>query len=184
MALVVKNLPANAGDMRDVSLIPGLGRSPGGGYGNPLQYSCLENPHRGPLWATIHWVAKSQAWLKRLSMHERSFVKSFPTQQPHGLQHASPLSFPIYQSLLKFMSIESVIPHDPTIMLNIYPNKFKYYAHTKMLHKNVYSSFICNHQKPEATKMSFNRWIDTQNIIYWCQKFSLSVTQCWIKSQR
>ena len=43
MVLVVKNLPANAGDKRDVGLIPGLGRSPGGGHGNPLQYSCLEN---------------------------------------------------------------------------------------------------------------------------------------------
>ena len=42
--LVVKNLPANAGDERDVGLIPGLGRSPGVGNGNPLQYSCLENP--------------------------------------------------------------------------------------------------------------------------------------------
>ena len=43
MVLVVKNLPANAGDIRDVGLIPGLGRSPGGGHGNPLQYSFLEN---------------------------------------------------------------------------------------------------------------------------------------------
>ena len=43
---MVKNLPANAGDLRDLSLIPGLGRSPGGGYGNPLQYFCLENSHR------------------------------------------------------------------------------------------------------------------------------------------
>ena len=45
MVLVVKNLPANAGDIRDSGLIPGLGRSPGGGHGNPLQYSCLENAH-------------------------------------------------------------------------------------------------------------------------------------------
>ena len=45
MALVVKNWPANAGDVRDTGLIPGSGRFPGGGYGNPLQYSCLENPH-------------------------------------------------------------------------------------------------------------------------------------------
>ena len=45
MAQVVKNLPANAGDTRDSSLIPGQARSPGGGQGNPLQYSCLENPH-------------------------------------------------------------------------------------------------------------------------------------------
>ena len=44
LALVVKELTYNAGDIRDVDLIPGLGRSPGGGHGNPLQYSCLENP--------------------------------------------------------------------------------------------------------------------------------------------
>ena len=48
---MVKNLPANAGDIRDVGSIPGLGRSPGGGHGNPLQYSCLENPmDRGVWW--------------------------------------------------------------------------------------------------------------------------------------
>ena len=44
MALLVKNLPANAEYIRDMGLDPGLGRSPGGGHGNPLQYSCLENP--------------------------------------------------------------------------------------------------------------------------------------------
>ena len=44
VALVVKNLPASAGDLRDMGLIPGSGRSPGGGHGNPLQYSCLESP--------------------------------------------------------------------------------------------------------------------------------------------
>ena len=45
MVLVVKNLPANAGDIRDAGLIPGLGRFPAEGHGKPLQYSCLENPH-------------------------------------------------------------------------------------------------------------------------------------------
>ena len=45
VAPVVKNPPANAGDVRDSGSIPGLGRSPGGGHGNPFQYSCLENPH-------------------------------------------------------------------------------------------------------------------------------------------
>ena len=70
MALVVKNPPANAGDKRDASLTPGSGRSPGGGHGKPLQYSCLENPmDRGAWWATVHRVAKNQTWLKRLSMH-------------------------------------------------------------------------------------------------------------------
>jgi len=44
MVLVVKNLPANAGDIRDAGSIPGLGRSPGEGHGSPLQFSCLENP--------------------------------------------------------------------------------------------------------------------------------------------
>ena len=58
---VVKNLPANAGDIKDADLILGSGRSPGGGFGNLLQYSYLENPmDRGALWATVHGVAKSQ----------------------------------------------------------------------------------------------------------------------------
>ena len=58
---MVKNLPANAGDIRDVGLMPGLGRSPGGGNGNPLQYSCLENSmDRGAWRAAAHGVAKSQ----------------------------------------------------------------------------------------------------------------------------
>ena len=60
VAVVVKNLPANAGNVIDVGLIFGSGRSPGGGNGNPLQYSCLENPmDRGAWWATVHRVAKS-----------------------------------------------------------------------------------------------------------------------------
>ena len=59
--LVVKNLLANAGDIRDLGSILGLGRSPRGGHGNPLQYSCLENPtDRGTWQATIHRVPKSQ----------------------------------------------------------------------------------------------------------------------------
>ena len=65
---VVKNLPANAGDVRDASLIPRSGRFPGEGHGNPFQYSCLENPmNRGDLWATVHRVIKSQKRLKGLS---------------------------------------------------------------------------------------------------------------------
>ena len=57
---MVKNLPANAGDVRHMALILGLGRSPGGGYGNPPQYSCLENPmDRGARQATVHRVTES-----------------------------------------------------------------------------------------------------------------------------
>ena len=65
VALVVKNLPTNAGDRREVGSIPGLGQSPGGRHGNPLQYSRLENPmERGAWWATVHGVIKSRTQLK------------------------------------------------------------------------------------------------------------------------
>ena len=68
VALVVRNLPANAGDIEDEGLTPGSGRSPGGGHGNPLQYSCQENPmDRGAWWATVYRVAQSRTQLKRLS---------------------------------------------------------------------------------------------------------------------
>ena len=61
MALVVKNPLANAGDLRDVGSIPGSGRSPGGGNGNPLWYSFLENPtDRGAWKVTVHGVTKSR----------------------------------------------------------------------------------------------------------------------------
>ena len=60
MALVVKNPPSNAGELRDVGSIPGLGRSPGGEHANPLQYSCLENPmDRIASQATVQRVEKS-----------------------------------------------------------------------------------------------------------------------------
>ena len=62
---MVKNPLVNAGYARDMGLIPGLGRYPGEGNGNPLQYSCLENPtDRGACWATVHRVAKSWTRLK------------------------------------------------------------------------------------------------------------------------
>ena len=68
MALVVKNLPANIRDTREAGLIPGSGKSPGGGNVKPLQYSGLENRmDRGASWATVHRVTKSQTQLKRLS---------------------------------------------------------------------------------------------------------------------
>ena len=75
VALVVKNPTANTGDVRDMGLIPALGRSPGGGHDNPLQYSCLENPmDRGAWWASIHGVTQSRTRLKRLSMHMCTFL--------------------------------------------------------------------------------------------------------------
>ena len=72
---VVKKLPANVGDMRGADSIPGSGRSPRGGHGSTLQYSCLENlMDRGAWQATVHGVTKSQTWLKQLSTHIRAQI--------------------------------------------------------------------------------------------------------------
>ena len=79
VVVVVKNPPAILGDIRDVGLIPGSGGSPGEGHGNPLQYSCLENPmDRGAWWATVHRIIKSQTWLKQLCMQNATRGKGKP----------------------------------------------------------------------------------------------------------
>ena len=68
VALVIKNLPTNAGDVRDADSVPRSGKSPGEGNGNPLQYSCLENPRNGGAWwAAIYGVTQSRTRLKRFS---------------------------------------------------------------------------------------------------------------------
>ena len=84
---MVKNQPAKAGDTGDTSLIPGLGRSPGEGNGNPLQYSCLENPmDRGAWRATVHGVAKSRT---QLSTHSLTQARVPPTHCSLALSTAS-----------------------------------------------------------------------------------------------
>ena len=90
MALVVKNPPANIGDIRDVSSIPGLGRSPGGEESNPLQQSCLENPmDRGAWWATVHGVAKSRTTTERPHFH--SSILTLLHSSPLNTHHLSEL---------------------------------------------------------------------------------------------
>ena len=75
VALVVKDPLANAGDIRDAGSIPGLGRSPGGGHGNPLQYSCLKGPmDRGARRAAVHRVTRSQTQLKWLSTAQHTYL--------------------------------------------------------------------------------------------------------------
>ena len=105
MLLVVKSLPANAGDVRDLGSIPGSGRSLGEGHSNSLQYSCLESPiDRGAQQATVHSVAQSWTWLKWLSTHAVNkclYLVQFSLVQfsrsvvsdslwPHELQHTRP----------------------------------------------------------------------------------------------
>ena len=90
---VMKNTPANAGDTRNASLIPGWGRSPGEGNGNPLQYSCLANPmDRGAWQATVHRVAKNWTWL-----HD-STHRTYTHTHTHTHTHTV-LVFILYQSL-------------------------------------------------------------------------------------
>ena len=89
--LVVKKLPADAGNIRDVSSIPGSGRSPGEGNGNRLQYSCLENPmDRRAQQAMVHSVAKNQTQLKWLSTHAHIIVHT-ASQQLYCLSISIPL---------------------------------------------------------------------------------------------
>ena len=74
---MVKNLPANAGDAGDASLIPVLGRSPGERNGNPLQYSCLGNPMERKAWrAAVHGVTKS--WTRLSDQHFNTLFSSYP----------------------------------------------------------------------------------------------------------
>ena len=79
MALI-KNSPANAGDMRDTSLIPGSGRSPGEGHGNPLQYSCLENPMDKEICQATGPI-ESQTQLKQLSTAQYIMKETFDLKQ-------------------------------------------------------------------------------------------------------
>ena len=73
---MVTNLPASATDVRDAGSVPGLGKSPGGGHGYPLQYSCLERPmDRGACWVTVHSIVRSRTRLKRLSSQTGSELK-------------------------------------------------------------------------------------------------------------
>ena len=92
--LAVKNPPANAGDIRDVGSTPGPGRSPGGGHGNPLQYSCLKKPiNRGTWWATVQGVANSWTRLMQLQCNMKTFSASLGcclshrTSQDGKMQH-------------------------------------------------------------------------------------------------
>ena len=91
VALVVKNLPVNAGDLRDLGLTPGSGRSPGVGNGTPLQCSCLENPmDRGAWYAAVHGVAKSQTQLG-----DFTFTFHFHALEKEMAAHSSVLAWRI-----------------------------------------------------------------------------------------
>ena len=102
---MLKNLPAKAGDVRDVGSIPGLGRSPGEGHGNPLQCSCLEKPMDwGPWRAAAHRVAKRWTWLKRLSTCTHARAHTHTHTQSHVVTYTK--NKDIYKSKARFFKVE------------------------------------------------------------------------------
>ena len=120
-------VPASAGDTRDVASIPGSGKSPEGGHGNPLQCSFLENcMDWGAWWAPIHRVTKSQTWLKWLSMQCNQSFSSIaqlcPTLcDPWTAARQASLSTTNFRSLLKLTSIKSVMPSNLLIRSLLLP---------------------------------------------------------------
>ena len=117
MTLVVKNLPANAAVI-DLGLILGSGRSPGGGHGNPLQYSCLKYPTNREVWqATVHRVAKSQTQLKQFST---TYIYKITEgllcgSGPHSFWHQASLSwktvFPWTAGCLGIIQVHYIFVH-------------------------------------------------------------------------
>ena len=100
VALVVKNPPANAGDRRDTGLIPGSGRSPGGGNDNLLQYSCLENPmDRGAWWAIVHRITKSRMQLQQLNTYAYYFSRFHIYALIYGIFFLFLADFTVWHSL-------------------------------------------------------------------------------------
>ena len=134
LVLVAKNAPVNAGDARDVGSIPGSRRSPGGGNGNPLQYSCLENPmDRAAWWAPIHRVAKS--WTRPSTQSRLQSSVQRPAAQLCNL----PPPLPPRSAALPACSLDSspcapaVVPH--------YCN-FQSIEKAREFQKNTYFCFI------------------------------------------
>ena len=115
VTLVVKNPPANAGDIKDTILIPGSGRYPGGGYGNPLQYSCLENPmDRGAWWATVHRVTQSQTQRKQLSMQKMIGKRDRKRRQKIGVEFFLITEYVSYTLILWIPRPKTMWYHCPT----------------------------------------------------------------------
>ena len=164
--LVVKNPPANAGDSRDTGSIPGLGRSPGEGYDNPLQYSCLEKSvDRGTQWATDHRVAKSWTRLKQLSSQHTHicfislFLSSF---LPSFFLRPSSL----FPPQLFISKVELIIKPSNSLRrdsdykaLSILSDVWVWYAFSKvrLLH-------LCNLFSETFSIVPWNEWINASSI--------------------
>ena len=120
VVLVVRNPPTNEGDVRDMGLIPGLRRSPGGGHANLLQYSCLENLMDRGVWQVLaHRIAKSRTRLKWLSTHAQHnlylviifYCQSLSTPRPHP----SPVECRLHKSKGIFSFLHLYDPRPRTV---------------------------------------------------------------------
>ena len=129
MVLVVKNLPANAGDVRDAGLIPGSGRCPGGGRGNPLQYSCLESSmDRGTWRAIVHRVTQNQTWLASSDahMHSTRIDGSFVNYVSDNW-FVNMLKIVLCKCLLEFLKCKSWQVCFIPLLINYYTTKLRKY---------------------------------------------------------
>ena len=127
MVLVVKNLPASAGDIRDLSLIPGWRSSSKKGNGYPLQYSCLEHPmDRGAWRAAVHRVTKSQTRLKQLSMHTHTY-----------------LNIPVKRAILKLLENIHKSNSSKGIFYINFMRFLKEYMNSMITPKSTWPYFLC-----------------------------------------
>ena len=150
VVLVIKNLPAKAGDRRYTSFISGLGRFPGEGKCNPLQCSCLENlTNRGTWQVTVHAVPRSWTWLKQFSTHVHTYTIQFSSVQslsrvrlfatPWIAAHQAPLFIPNSRSSLKLTSIELVMASShlilcrPLLLLSPIPPSIRVFSNESTL---------------------------------------------------
>ena len=141
---MVKNLPANTGDIRDTGLISGSGRSPEGGNGNPLQYFCLENlVDRGALQAAVHKVAQSQAWLKWLSRH--TSVKSSLQSKWQTTPIVSLCSFKVKRQ-------KTFLPYVGVQWLN---NVVLVQVYSKVIQLSMLNTAVCTCFKYRAKELSW-----------------------------
>ena len=163
MALVVKNPSANAGDTRDACSIPGSRRSPREGHGNPLQYSCLENPmDRGAWWATVHGVTQSQTWLKRLSIRAHTHT--------HTCTQACPPWEGAWADLWEREELTGPGLKTVAGTLNTLREKL-YIAKATAWYPHVHSSTDHNSQDVEVTQVSIDRGMNRM-----CPSIQCSIT--------
>ena len=132
VVLAIKNLPANAGDVKDKGSIPEQGRSPGEGNGKPLQYSCIENPmDRGAYWAIVHRVTKSRTRLKQLHMHACTHTHTHTHIQREQFAQRSRRDFQLFLILVQALIICSLLtgcPHPSATQCQTYHNRTQMFA--------------------------------------------------------